>query len=80
MDTIVMGLCFAFLVFVAGYAMGKHDAIGYVQDLFDVLYARRVGRKYEPDESPDLHVAEPTRLHQDRHENEGPGVSLGGGA
>ena len=83
MEIVVMVLCFAFLGFVAGYTMGRHDAIGYIQSFFDTLHFMRLRRESDdPDLRQDPHVSPPTPLRQGRSDNasDQPDVGWGGGS
>jgi hypothetical protein len=83
MDIVLMALCFAFLGFIAGYTMGKHDAIGYIQSFFDALHVMRLRREYDDPDLPQYpHVSPPTPLRQDRFDSasDEPDVGWGGGS
>ena len=80
MDIVLMALCFAFLGFVAGYTMGRHDAVGYIQSFFDALHVMRLRREYDdPDLPQDPHVMPPTPLRQDRSDSASDEPDLGWG-
>ena len=78
-----MALCFAFLGFVAGYTMGRHDAIGYIHSFFDALHVMRRRGEYDDADLPqDPHLTQPTPLRQDRSDSasDEPDVGWGGGS